>query len=66
MVMKRIEAGEDVFAEFQKSLSPTGQQANLIHGFSTVPYSGIDSLKMYDSLSPCDRGAVIILFEMAR
>mmetsp|Transcript_34842 Transcript_34842/g.74271 ORF Transcript_34842/g.74271 Transcript_34842/m.74271 type:complete len:172 (+) Transcript_34842:140-655(+) len=72
MVMKRVEQGEDVFAEFSSS-SSSGQQGisnNDIHGFAmstkVVPHSTIDTLKLYDGLSQKDQGAVHILYQMAQ
>lgn len=76
MVMKRVEAGEDVFVEFQENswIPPPNVQQQVQAGavlygvFSTVvPYDGrIDTLKIYDSLSQTDQGAVHILYKMAQ
>mmetsp|Transcript_7455 Transcript_7455/g.11131 ORF Transcript_7455/g.11131 Transcript_7455/m.11131 type:complete len:93 (+) Transcript_7455:2-280(+) len=70
--MKRVQQGEDVFAEFSSS-SPNAEHDisnNVLHGFSVetkaVPSSAINTLKMYDGLSQNDQGAVHILYQMTQ
>mmetsp|Transcript_40666 Transcript_40666/g.85435 ORF Transcript_40666/g.85435 Transcript_40666/m.85435 type:complete len:155 (-) Transcript_40666:144-608(-) len=72
MVMKRVQQGEDVFAEFSSSLS-NGQRSNsnrilnqVSVNMNAVPYSRIDTLKMYYGLSHKDQGAVHILYQMTQ
>lgn len=77
-VMKRVQAGDDVFAEFQELWEPSSGQQAASHGFSVsssgfsaVPCSpksneSTDSVNLYDSLSQDDQGAVQILYQMAQ
>ncbi len=75
MVMKRVEAGEDVFAEYEETLAPNsrGRQEgdDIGHRYSInmpapTSSSHVDTSKVYDSLSHMDQGAVQILFQMAQ
>ena len=79
MVMKRVEAGEDIFAELHNSWGYNGLDASthrhdnkekttLISPSASVQTSNktMDTTKLYDDLSQSDQGAVRILYEMTR
>jgi len=73
MIMKRVEAGDDVFAEFHESWSPVCKEFDVQHGFSVNaddylagPKTAVGLLEIYSSLSQMDQGAVHILYQMAQ
>ena len=70
MIMKRVEAGEDVFAEYQETLAPrpagAGTRGHSINMPAPTSSSHAETSKMYDSLSHMDQGAVQILYEMTQ
>ena len=73
MIMKRVEAGDDVFAEFHESWPPVRNEFDVQHGFSvsaddylTGPRNAVGLLEIYSSLSQMDQGAVHILYQMAQ
>ena len=73
MIMKRVEAGDDVFAEFHESWPPIRKEFDVRHGFSvsaddylTGPIIAVGLLEIYSSLSQMDQGAVHILYQMAQ
>lgn len=68
MIMKRVEAGDDPFAEFHESWPSECQEFDEHHGFSV---NADDDLVghhsvVYSSLSQMDQGAVHILYQMAQ
>jgi hypothetical protein len=73
MIMKRVEAGDDVFAEFNESWLPVRKEFDVQHGFFvnaddylTGPRTAVGLLEIYSSLSQMDQGAVHILYQMAQ
>jgi hypothetical protein len=76
MVMKRVEAGEDIFEDMHKhknmstnvdkcpkQLSPVAMNTQ-----SSMEYHQIlaKSLQAYDTMTQRDQGAVLILYQMAK
>ena len=73
MIMKRVEAGDDPFAEFNESRPPECQEFDEERGFSVNadddsvgPHSAVGLLEVYSRLSQKDLGAVHILYQMAQ
>ncbi|KAL3797447.1 hypothetical protein ACHAW5_004466 [Stephanodiscus triporus] len=75
MIMKRVEAGDDPFAEFHVSLPPECEEFDEQHGFSVNAdddlvghhyHSAVGLFEVYSSLSQMDQGAVHILYQMAQ
>ena len=71
--MKRVEAGDDVFAEFHESWPPVCKEFDVKHGFSVnadddlaEPKTAIGLLEIYSSLSQMDQGTVHSLYQMAQ
>lgn len=74
MVMKRVEAGEDVFEDLQET--KTDESAITPNVLSISQKSAksksnchkvaMNSLKAYDTLTLRDQGAVMILYQMAK
>jgi hypothetical protein len=73
MVMKRVEAGEDVFGDLRElkaeqktvviqNCSPSRPTQTSMICHRVV----VDSLQAYDTLTQRDQGAVMILFQMAK
>ena len=68
MVMKRVEAGDDSFAEYYMELLPSSNYHEI--GVPEVkakesPSSGGRTSEMYEGLSQMDQQAVQILYQMA-
>jgi len=73
MIMKRVEAGDDVFAEFDDSWPSHCQQFDVHRAFSdnsdedwAGPHSAPCLLEVYSNLSQMDQRAVHILYRMAQ
>lgn len=74
MVMKRMEAGEDVFEDLQefKTEEQTIQTPDKVASQHPVYmnrascHQAIDSLQEYGALNLMDQGAVMILYQMAK
>lgn len=77
MVMKRVEAGENVFEDLQEpkagqstvpsdniceNQTPTTVRKSNVHCHQVVK----NSLQAYDTLNLRDQGAVMILYQMAK
>jgi hypothetical protein len=72
MIVKRVEAGDDVFAEFHESWPPDREEFDVQHGIPVNadddlagPKFAVGLLEIYSSLSQMDQGAVHILYQMA-
>lgn len=75
MVMKRVEAGEDVFEDLEELKTeeqaiPTPDkvvsQHPAVYMNRASCHKAIDSLQEYGALTLMDQGAVMILYQMAK
>jgi hypothetical protein len=70
MIMKRVEAGDDVFAEFDESQPSHCRKFDVYNAFSAEDWEGPHiapcSMEIYSNLSKVDQRAVRILCQMAQ